>query len=148
MIRGLQRVLQRVSISNCNGKERRTPHLLEALAVEFADGAVLFLQLLQAARQRVRQLEAVVALVVGIGLVVVERNLHLANRPDQALGLLGHLVLLVGRLLELVVERLRQRREELHALAASAGSGKNVTRTSASRESRSWLATPISSYRP
>lgn len=130
------------------GRKRRTAHLLEAFAVELADGAVLFLELLQAAGQRVRQLEAVVALVVWVGLVVVQRSLHLANGPNQPLGLLGHLVLLVGRLLELAVERLGQRREELGALAAMAGGCSRRALTSASRESRSWLGTPISSNRP
>jgi hypothetical protein len=58
-----------------------------------------------------------------------------------------HLVFLVGDMAQLAVEGFGQRREELDTV--SHGRYRCVVaHTSASRESRSWLGTPMSSNRP
>lgn len=93
-------------------KERRTPHLLEALLVLPGDCVILLLERLEAARQRIGDLWLVV-LVLGARLVVVQGSLHLLDRLDQALCLLGHLVLLVGDGAQLAVECVGEGREEL-----------------------------------
>jgi hypothetical protein len=84
----------------------RTPHLLKALAMQLADGVVPLLQLLQATRQRVGDLSAIV-FVVGAQFPVLQRSFHLPDGPDQAMRLLGHFMFLVGDVLQLAVQRIR-----------------------------------------
>jgi len=99
----------------------RTSHLLEALAMQPADRVVLLFQLLQAACQRVCDFPAVRRVVVWVHFAVIERGLHLPYCLDQAICLLGHFMLLVGDLLQLAMERLGQRGEELQYMLVSFG---------------------------
>jgi hypothetical protein len=109
-----RRFLRLVSMGACVCEGALTSNLFEALLVLLGDCAVLLLQRLQTARQRVRDL-CVVVLEAGAVLAVVHRVLHLLDGPDQALRLFCHLVLLIGDGAQLAMQRVRERREELRS---------------------------------
>ena len=114
--------------------------MLEALAVQLADGSVFFLEGAHAARQRIGDLELVARLGSGARLAVVKRGLHLLDGINQALGLVGQRVLLLGDLLQLAVQRSREGREQLAAVSsaqwAAAGAGAGAGGLPLLRESR------------
>lgn len=92
----------------------RTPNLLKPFTVNLADLKVLLFEHLQAAGQRVGDLEVLVGIVVAAGPGVVEGRLHLADGVDGALGLVDHVLLLGGYQSDLVVQGFGESVEELN----------------------------------
>ena len=119
------------------------PDLLVAVAVQAGDGLVLFEQGAAAVAQGEGEGEVWGGAVVGEG--VVEGFFGLADGLDEAVGFFGEGLFFLRDEVELVVQGLGQRGEELGVVSVGdVGFGAGRV-TSVSRDSRSWRGTPISS---
>lgn len=74
---------------------------------------MLLLEPFQARYQGVRKLQVVASRVLTPGLGVVYGGFHLSNRRDGLLGFVDHVLLLLCHRAQVVVERFRQRLEQL-----------------------------------
>jgi hypothetical protein len=123
--------------------------LLEALAMELADSVVLLLKALQTAHERVGDLEvAIVCLVLGVRLVVIEGSLHLLDGLQQAMRFLGDIVLLTAGIISKSIANVEGPTHFVTWRSWLCSVSDKAEKSSASRESRSWLGTPMSSKRP